>query len=48
MLKEYYQLRGWDNLGIPTREKLKELNLNFVADDLSIKNIFKNNKNQTQ
>ena len=41
MLKEYYQLRGWNNLGIPTREKLKELNLDFIADDLSTKNIFK-------
>ena len=43
MLEEYYHLRGWDNLGIPTREKLKELELDFVTDDLSIKNI--TNKN---
>lgn len=27
MLPEYYQLRGWDNKGIPTAEKLKELAL---------------------
>jgi aldehyde:ferredoxin oxidoreductase len=27
MLPEYYQLRGWDNGGIPTKEKLKELGL---------------------
>jgi aldehyde:ferredoxin oxidoreductase len=27
MLKEYYQIRGWDENGIPTPEKLKELGL---------------------
>lgn len=40
MLEEYYHLRGWDNLGIPTREKLKELGLDFVIDDLSIKKYY--------
>ncbi len=31
MLDEYYELRGWDkSTGIPTREKLRELKLNFV------------------
>ncbi len=29
MLKEYYEFRGWKN-GIPTKEKLKELNLNYL------------------
>ena len=27
MLDEYYALRGWDENGVPTREKLKELDL---------------------
>lgn len=27
MLREYYQLRGWDSNGIPTPEKLKELDM---------------------
>ena len=27
MLKEYYQIRGWDDNGVPTPEKLKELGL---------------------
>ncbi len=27
LLQEYYKLRGWSNEGIPTPEKLKELNL---------------------
>jgi aldehyde:ferredoxin oxidoreductase len=33
-LNEYYQLRGWDDNGIPTREKLQALGLAEVADDL--------------
>jgi len=27
MLREYYQLRGWDDSGVPTPEKLKELEM---------------------
>ena len=27
MLTDYYKIRGWDNKGIPTKEKLKELGL---------------------
>jgi aldehyde:ferredoxin oxidoreductase len=35
MLKKYYELRGWDpNTGIPTREKLEELDLKDVANYL--------------
>jgi aldehyde:ferredoxin oxidoreductase len=34
-LNEYYQLRQWDEKGIPTPEKLKSLGLDFVVDDLS-------------
>jgi aldehyde:ferredoxin oxidoreductase len=35
MLKEYYQYRGWDwETGKPTKEKLIELGLNRVAEDL--------------
>ncbi len=30
MLDEYYELRGWDEDGIPTEEKLKELDLEFT------------------
>ncbi|RKY83193.1 aldehyde ferredoxin oxidoreductase [candidate division KSB1 bacterium] len=29
MLDEFYEFRGWDKNGIPTREKLKELGLEF-------------------
>ncbi len=34
MLDEYYRLRGWTNQGIPTKEKLCELQLDFAADQL--------------
>jgi len=35
MLDEYYQLRGWEkDTGFPTREKLEELDLKEVADEL--------------
>jgi aldehyde:ferredoxin oxidoreductase len=35
MLDEYYDERGWDiKTGNPTREKLEELDLGDVADDL--------------
>ncbi|MFW6040761.1 MAG: aldehyde ferredoxin oxidoreductase family protein [Thermoplasmatota archaeon] len=27
MLKDYYKARGWDEKGVPTKEKLKELNI---------------------
>ena len=33
-LDEYYRLRGWTTIGIPTREKLKELGLGFVVKDM--------------
>jgi aldehyde:ferredoxin oxidoreductase len=34
MLDEYYRLRGWTNQGIPTKKKIYELQLDFVADEL--------------
>jgi aldehyde:ferredoxin oxidoreductase len=38
MLDEYYTERGWNvKSGIPTREKLVELGLGYVADELSTK-----------
>lgn len=33
-LKEYYQLRGWEEDGKPSKEKLRELELDFVIGDL--------------
>jgi aldehyde:ferredoxin oxidoreductase len=38
MLDEYYAERGWDvKTGIPTREKLVELGLRYVADELGVR-----------
>ncbi|MBW1806353.1 MAG: aldehyde:ferredoxin oxidoreductase, partial [Deltaproteobacteria bacterium] len=37
MLEEYYTARGWDlTTGIPTREKLSELGLGYVAEQLKV------------
>ena len=37
MLGEYYSLRGWDaKTGTPTREKLSDLGLAYVADSLGL------------
>jgi aldehyde:ferredoxin oxidoreductase len=30
-LDDYYEVRGWDNEGIPTPEKLKELGMEDLA-----------------
>jgi aldehyde:ferredoxin oxidoreductase len=34
MLDDYYQARGWDKNGIPTPEKLKELGLDDVIEEI--------------
>ncbi|MBF0552269.1 MAG: aldehyde dehydrogenase, partial [Deltaproteobacteria bacterium] len=34
LLDEYYKFKGWDNQGIPTKESLHELDLDYVAEDL--------------
>lgn len=35
MLEEYYEIRGYDGQGVPSREKLEQLGLKDVADDLA-------------
>ncbi len=34
MLDEYYKFRGWDEEGIPTKKKLDELNLGYIAEQI--------------
>ena len=34
MLPKYYEICGWDDNGVPTPEKLRELGLGFVVDEL--------------
>jgi aldehyde:ferredoxin oxidoreductase len=36
MLDEYYDARGWDREGVPTRAKLEELRLRYAADKLGL------------
>ncbi|MCS7114550.1 MAG: aldehyde ferredoxin oxidoreductase family protein [Nitrososphaerota archaeon] len=36
LLKDYYKVRGWNERGIPTNEKLKELGLDEAAKELKI------------
>lgn len=33
LLDEYYKLKGWNNDGIPTKESLHELDLDYVSED---------------
>jgi len=42
LLDTYYKYKGWNNDGIPTRERLQELSLDYVAEDLEKRGILKN------
>jgi aldehyde:ferredoxin oxidoreductase len=41
LLSTYYKFKGWNMDGIPTRERLEELDLGYVADDLEKRGILK-------
>lgn len=41
LLDEYYSFKGWDSRGIPTREYLHRLGLDFVAEDFERRGILK-------
>ena len=34
MLNEYYKFKGWDKEGVPTKKKLDELNLSYIAEQI--------------
>ena len=42
LLDEYYKFKGWDSEGIPTKESLHELGMDYVAEDLEQRGIIKN------
>jgi aldehyde:ferredoxin oxidoreductase len=44
LLTTYYGFKGWNYDGIPTRKKLEELDLAYVADDLEKRGILKNDR----
>ncbi|MFZ3101354.1 MAG: aldehyde ferredoxin oxidoreductase N-terminal domain-containing protein [Desulfitobacteriaceae bacterium] len=41
LLSTYYKFKGWNNDAIPTRARLEELDLGYVADDLEKRGILK-------
>jgi len=46
LLDAYYKFRGWNNDGIPTKEALHELGLDYIAEDFEQRGIFENGKGQ--
>ncbi len=42
LLDAYYRFKGWDNQGIPTKESLQELDLDYVSEDFQQRGIIKN------
>jgi len=44
LLDEYYKFKGWNNQGIPTKESLHELGLDYVSEDLVQREILKDNE----
>lgn len=41
LLDEYYKFKGWDNQGIPTKESLCELGMDYIAEDFEQRGISK-------
>ncbi len=41
LLSAYYTFKGWNQDGVPTRERLHELDLDYVAEDLEKRGILK-------
>ena len=46
LLTTYYTYKGWNYDGVPTRERLQELDLGYVADDLEERGILKDGQGQ--
>ena len=44
LLDAYYKFKGWNNQGIPTKESLEELDLDYVAEDFLQRGILMNNQ----
>jgi hypothetical protein len=41
---EYYKFKGWNNEGIPTKETLDKLGLDYVGQDLEQRGVYKEEK----
>ena len=46
LLTTYYTFKGWNYDGVPTRKRLEELDLAYVADELERRGILKNGQDQ--
>jgi benzoyl-CoA reductase subunit BamB len=46
LLDAYYKFKGWNNDGIPTKETLHELGMDYVTEDFEQRGILKNEKSQ--
>ncbi|MFH1933368.1 MAG: aldehyde ferredoxin oxidoreductase N-terminal domain-containing protein [Pseudomonadota bacterium] len=44
LLDEYYKFKGWNNQGIPTKESLHELGLDYVSEDFLQRGILTDNE----
>jgi len=44
LMDEYYKLKGWNNEGIPTKETLDELGLDYVSEDFIQRGILTDNE----
>jgi benzoyl-CoA reductase subunit BamB len=42
LLDTYYEFKGWNNQGIPTKEALHELGLDYISEDFEQRGIYKN------
>ena len=45
LLDAYYKFKGWNNEGIPTKESLQELELDYVSEDLVKRGILTDSEN---
>jgi aldehyde:ferredoxin oxidoreductase len=44
LLDEYYKFKGWNNQGIPTKEYLHELALDYISEDFLQRGILTDNE----
>jgi len=48
LLDQYYKLKGFNNDGIPTRESLRELDMDYVGEDLEKRGIYNNGESKKE
>jgi aldehyde:ferredoxin oxidoreductase len=46
LLDEYYKFKGWNKEGIPTKETLNKLGMDYVGEDLEKRGVYKNGGKQ--